>query len=73
MSGRKRAAEGGSYRVLRGLNFKRDGAEVRHEPGETIAAADAPKHGTGQCDAGCAMQGEHDWLLQDGVLEAIEG
>jgi hypothetical protein len=42
-----------------------------------VDAAELPKHGSGQCDAGCSAKGDHDWFLTgagvggDPVLAAV--
>jgi hypothetical protein len=79
------AAAARQFRVLRGLNFKTGGVdgegrplEARLEAGEVVDAGAVPAHGSGQCDAGCQMKGDHDWFLSgagaggDPVLELVE-
>lgn len=73
MTSKKRPREG-SFRVLRGLNFERNGDQVRVEAGEIVAGEDLPRHGTGQCETSCNRPGGHDHLLigSDPVLARVD-
>lgn len=57
--------------VKRGLFYRPNGdqgAEEKYAAPGTLAD-DLPPHGMGRCGADCAMEGEHDWFLRDGVAE----
>lgn len=53
-----------------GLLYQSNGEERVALNGSVIS--DAPAHGTGQCEKDCDMQGAHDWLIAEGVLEIAE-
>jgi len=33
---------------------------------------DIPRHGVGECDGSCLVEGAHDWMLAQGWLEKVE-
>ena len=61
------------YRARTGLQYRPHGTGeyVMLEAGSE--ATDLPPHGTGGCGQGCAMEGAHDWLVADGVVELVNG
>lgn len=61
------------FLVKVGISYLPYGRGERKEAAAGDVVVDLPKHGTDRCDSSCVMEGPHDWLLAQDIVELLTG